>query len=189
MLTSLAYYDNTSPIHRGVFLTRNIVGRQLKMPPEAIQFKDADFDPSLTMREKVTDLTKSKSCMACHSSINPLGFSLESFDAIGRWRDQDNGKPINTVSNFIDDEGETISIGNAKDVASFAISSESARQSFIRQLFHHMVKQPIGANRSDGLETLQRKFEENGFKIKELVVESVVMSACRGLPSSETAAR
>lgn len=189
MLTALAYYDNTSPIHRGVFLTRNVVGRQLKMPPEAIEFKDSDFDPSLTMREKVTDLTKSTSCMACHSSINPLGFSLESFDAIGRWRDQDNGKPINTVSDFIDDSGETITLGNAADVANFAIGSESARQSFIRHLFHHIVKQPVAANRPDGMEMLQRKFEDSGFKIRDLVIECAIISATRGMPSMETAAK
>ncbi len=189
MLTALAYYDNTSPIHRGVFLTRNVVGRQLKMPPEAIEFKDSDFNPSLTMREKVTDLTKSSSCMACHSSINPLGFSLESFDAIGRWRDQDNGKPINTVSDFIDDSGETITLGNAADVANFAIGSESARQSFIRHLFHHIVKQPVAANRPDGMEILQRKFEDSGFKIRDLVLECAIISATRGMPSMETAAK
>lgn len=191
MLTSLAYYDNTSPIHRGVFLTRNVVGRVLKMPPNATEFKDADFDPTLTMREKVTNLTKSTTCMGCHSSINPLGFSLESYDAIGRWRDQDNGKPIDTASDFIDDGGEKIRISNAKDVARFAIGSESARQSFINQLFKHMVKQPVGANRADGLEVLEKRFDESGYKIRDLVVESVIMDATRGMDAAirETAAR
>ncbi len=179
MLSNFAYFDNSSPIHRGVFLTRNIVGRMLKMPPEAIEFKDSDFDPSLTMREKVTDLTKSTACMACHSSINPLGFSLESFDAIGRWRDQDNGKPINTRSDFQDDNGDPVPISNAKDVANFAIGSESAQQSFIRQLFHHMVKQPVAANNSEGMEILQKKFREGGFKIRDILVESVVIAAMR----------
>ncbi len=179
LLSNFAYFDNSSPIHRGVFLTRNIVGRMLKMPPEAIEFKDSDFDPTLTMREKVTDLTKSTACMACHSSINPLGFSLESFDAIGRWRDQDNGKPINTRSDFYDDNGDKIPIANAKDVANFAISSESAQQAFLRHLFHHMAKQPVAANNSEGMEILQRKFRESDFKIRDLLVETVVIAAMR----------
>ena len=191
MLTSLAYYDNTSPIHRGVFLTRNVVGRMLKMPPNATEFKDSDFDPTLTMREKVTNLTKSTACMACHSSINPLGFSLERFDAVGRWRDTDNGKPINTVSDFYDDNGEKVPIAGPKDVANFAINSESARQSFIHHLFNHMVKQPIAANRSDGLPLLEKKFAANGYSIRDLVVESVMMDAVRGTEAEgkETAAK
>ncbi len=191
MLTSLAYYDNTSPIHRGVFLTRNVVGRVLKMPPNATEFKDADFDPTLTMREKVTNLTKATTCMGCHSSINPLGFSLESFDAIGRWRDKDNGKPINTTSDFIDDDGEKIRISSAKDVAKFAIGSESARQSFIHHLFKHMVKQPVGASRDDGIEILEKRFTEGGYKIRDLVVDSVIIDVTRGMDAGlkETAAR
>jgi len=52
LLSSFAYHNNTSPIHRGVFLTRNIVGRHLKPPPNAVAFKDSEFDPSLTMRER-----------------------------------------------------------------------------------------------------------------------------------------
>ena len=180
MLTSLAYYDNTSPIHRGVFLTRNIVGRMLKMPPDATEFKDSDFDPSLTMREKVTNLTKSNACMACHTSINPLGFSLERFDAVGRWRDTDNGKPINTISDFYDDNGEKVPIAGPKDVAEFAIGSESARQAFVHRLFNHMVKQPIAANSSAGLQFLEKRFSENGYSIRNLVVESVMIDAMRG---------
>ena len=54
LLAALAYHKNSSPIHRGVFLTRNIVGRALRPPPVAVEFMDDRFDPSLTMREKVT---------------------------------------------------------------------------------------------------------------------------------------
>ena len=72
LLTTLAYHNSTSPIHRGVFLTRNILGMNLKSPPMANQFEASKFDPSLTMREKVSNLTRSKACMACHVTINPL---------------------------------------------------------------------------------------------------------------------
>ena len=57
LLAAFSYQKSTSPIHRGVFLTRNIVGRALKPPPMAMTFKDEDFAPNLTMREKVAQLT------------------------------------------------------------------------------------------------------------------------------------
>src|SRR6185436_20076436 len=72
LLASLASSRATSPIHRGVFLSRNIVGLALKNPPVAVAFEDAKFDPTLTMREKVSELTKNASCVGCHSVINPL---------------------------------------------------------------------------------------------------------------------
>ncbi len=180
MLTSLSYYDNTSPIHRGVFLTRNVVGRMLKMPPNATEFKDSDFDPTMTMREKVTNLTKSTACMACHSSINPLGFSLERFDAVGRWRETDNGRAINTASDFYDDDGGKVPITGPADVAQFAIGSESARQSFIHHLFHHMVKQPVAAISGEGLSDLEKHFTENKYSIRHLIVESAMIDTMRG---------
>src|SRR5256712_11364077 len=86
LLAAFSYQKSTSPIHRGVFLTRNIVGRALKPPPMAMTFKDADFAPNLTMREKVAQLTRSQACQTCHSVINPLGFSLEQYDAVCRFR-------------------------------------------------------------------------------------------------------
>ncbi len=180
LLTSMAYFNNSSPIHRGVFLTRSVVGRALKQPPNAIEFKDSDFNPELTMREKVTEITKPTSCMACHSNINPLGFSLESFDAIGRSRTVENGKPVDTRSDFIDDDGATISLANPQDVAKFVIGSDAAQKAFIRNLFHHLVKQPIGAFRSDGLEVLTTKFQADGFSIRNAIVEAATIAALRG---------
>ena len=145
LMASLSYYRSTSPIHRGVFLTRNILGRFLNPPPMAISFMDDRFDPTLTMREKVTELTKSETCMGCHVTINPLGFSLEHYDAVGRWRTEDNRKPVNAVSDYLTSGGQTIRLKNVRDLAQHAAESEDARLGFVRQLFHHVTKQAPAA--------------------------------------------
>ena len=192
LLTSFAYFKNTSPIHRGVFLTRNIVGRQLKPPPEAVEFKDGNFDPTLTMREKVTEITKPANCMGCHTTINPLGFSLENFDAIGRWRTVDNGKPVNTASDFIGDDGEPVRLETPADVAAFAIGSEAAHRTFVRHLFHHTVKQPAAAYGANTMDRLLDAFVKSDFNVRELLLESAITAATRGLPAEpakETAGR
>ncbi|MDQ3624670.1 MAG: DUF1592 domain-containing protein, partial [Verrucomicrobiota bacterium] len=75
LLAAFSYPKSSSPIHRGVFLTRNVVGRALKPPQVAVEFKENDFPPHLTMREKVEELTRSAACQTCHSVINPLGFT------------------------------------------------------------------------------------------------------------------
>ena len=54
-----------------------------RLDPSAVE--DADFAPNLTMREKVEELTRAQACQGCHSVINPLGFSLEQYDAVGRF--------------------------------------------------------------------------------------------------------
>ncbi|MES2709774.1 MAG: DUF1592 domain-containing protein [Verrucomicrobiota bacterium] len=192
LLTSLSYLKASSPIHRGVFMTRSIVGRMLKAPPEAVEFHDADFDPTFTMREKVTELTKPANCMGCHATINPLGFTLEHYDALGRWRTEDNGKPVNAASDFPDDEGAPVPLKSAQDVAAFAIGSGSAHRTFIRHLFQHTVKQPTGAYGSGTMSALEKKFTDSGFSVRELLVRSAVTAAVQGLPvenRKETAAQ
>ena len=131
LLSAFSYQKSTSPIHRGVFLTRNIVGRSLRPPPMAMNFNDSSFAPNLTMREKVTLLTKPQACQGCHSVINPLGFSLESFDAVGRFRQRENDRPVDPVSDYLTDEGETVKLAGARDVAEFAVKTEQAQNAFV----------------------------------------------------------
>lgn len=181
LLASLAYARTTSPIHRGVFLSRNIVGLALKNPSVAVAFEDAKFDPTLTMREKVVELTKNVSCMGCHSSINPLGFTLENFDAVGRWRTQDNNKPVDPKDVFDTDDGHKVTVTGPRDVANYTLSSPSAQRTFVRQLFHHTVKQPTAAFGEPTLDTLRETFAKNGFHIQKLLVDITLISAMHGL--------
>ena len=177
LLASMAYSRQTSPIHRGVFLTRNIVGMSLKAPPMAVAFDESHFNPKLTMREKITELTRNTSCMSCHSTINPLGFSLENFDAIGRWRTKDNNKPVNAVSEFSDEQGKTIRLTGPRDIVNYVADNPSGHRAFIRHLFNHTVKQQIPAYGSKVLDDLQRKFAESGCHIQKLLVEIALVAA------------
>jgi len=187
LLAAFAYPRSSSPIHRGVFLTRNIMGRPLKPPPMATAFKDAEFDPTLTMREKVAELTRPEACQTCHSTINPLGFSLENFDAVGRYRTTENDRPIDAASDYTSDSGQTIRLTGARDVAEHAIANPSAQLTFVEQLFHHVVKQPAAAYGADTLERLQAQFADSDYNIQELLVEIALIAASAGPPDPVSA--
>lgn len=176
LLSAFAYHNNTSPIHRGVFLTRNIVGRALKPPPMAIAFKDSDFPEDITMREKITQLTSDKACMACHSIINPLGFALESFDAVGRWRTHEKDKPVDTLSEYLSEDGESIQVQRARDIAQFAVKDELAHTAFVGQMFFHLVKQSPDAFEPGALQRLRLQFEQEGFNIRSLITHMSVLA-------------
>ena len=177
LLSAHAYYRSSSPIHRGVFLTRKVLGRFLKPPPMAIEFMDDRFDPSLTMREKVTQLTDKPQCMGCHATINPLGFSLEQFDAAGRFRWEDNKKPVDTTAEYQTADGRTLTLRGPRDVARHAAESPDARRGFVRQLFQYTVQQAPGAFGNDGLQKLDDAFERSGCNIRQLMVEIAVHTA------------
>ncbi len=181
LLAEFSYQKSTSPIHRGVFLTRKIMGRALKPPAMAMTFKDADFAPNLTMREKISALTRSTACQSCHSVINPLGFSLEQYDAVGRFRTRENGRPIDAVSEYITHDGEPIRFEGARDVAQFAAGSELAQNAFIEQLFNQVVKQPMLAYGADIMKRLHQSFVASDFNLQKLLVEMVTISALQGV--------
>ncbi|WP_449068181.1 DUF1592 domain-containing protein [Prosthecobacter sp.] len=181
LLASLAYSKQTSPIHRGVFLTRNIVGMSLKPPQMAVTFDESHFDPKLTMREKITELTRNNSCMSCHAVINPLGFSLENFDAIGRWRTKDNNKPVNPMGEFSDEQGKKVKLTGPRDIVNYVADNPSGHRAFIRHLFNHVVKQQPAAYGSTILDDLQRSFGSTGCNIRVLLVEIAQRAALDGV--------
>lgn len=170
LLSAFAYHNNTSPIHRGVFLTRNIVGRHLKPPPIAVAFENSDFAPELTMREKITELTRDQACVSCHEVINPLGFALESFDAVGRWRTEENEKPIDASASYTSAEGATIAINNPRDIANIAVQSPAAQRAFVKQIFQHLVKQNSVGYGPETIEQLREQFVADEFHIRKLLV-------------------
>ncbi len=188
LLAAFSYHKTTSPIHRGVFLTRNIVGRTLKPPSMAVAFKDADFDPHLTMREKVAELTRSDACMSCHSVINPLGFSLEHFDAVGRFRTTERDRPIDAASDYTTNDGKTIRLTGARDVAQYAAGSELAQTAFVEHLFHQVVKQPALAYGPNTLSQLRESFAKSDYNMRQLLIEIATVSALHGVEKEVKAA-
>lgn len=186
LMASLAFHDLSSPIHRGVFVTRRLLGRNLNPPPQATEFKDGDFQHGMTTREKVAVMTEPAACMSCHNVINPLGFSLEHFDAIGRFRDREEDKPIDASAIYVSEFGEEVKFNGAKDLARFISENRTAHGTFVDQLFHETIKHPIDAFGVGTRENLIEKFEQSGYNIRELWLEIAKVSTLhRHSPESE----
>ncbi|MEX2025920.1 MAG: DUF1588 domain-containing protein, partial [Pirellulaceae bacterium] len=179
LLSALAYHKSSSPIHRGVFVTRKLLGRVLRPPPAAIQFMDGSFDPHMTMREKVAELTKSQACQTCHSVINPLGFSLEHYDAVGRFRTEDKERPIDATGELTTLTGELVRLTGARDLAEHAAASDEAHRGFVEQLYQHVSKQPAAAYGPETADRLTKSFAESDYNIRKLLVEISKVAALR----------
>jgi hypothetical protein len=91
VLTVTAYPDRTSPVIRGAWLLENIMGTPPSPPPPNVGGfpENVVGQKALTVRELLAQHRKQASCNACHGVMDPLGLSLENFDAIGEWRDKD----------------------------------------------------------------------------------------------------
>jgi cytochrome c553 len=185
LMTSFAHNAESSPIHRGVFLARGVLGISLRPPPEAVAPLAPDLHPTLTTRERVTLQTRPAGCMTCHGVINPLGFTLEQFDAVGRLRDKDHGKPVDATGSYRTRDGKNVNINGARELAAFVAGSPEAHEAFAEQLFHHLVQQPVRAYGPTRLEELRKRFAADGFHIRKLAVE--ILAATALTPRAATA--
>ncbi|HEY2882687.1 MAG TPA: DUF1592 domain-containing protein [Pirellulales bacterium] len=183
LLATFAHAAASSPIHRGVFISRNLLGRALRPPPEAQIPLPPDLHPDLTTRQRVELQTQSESCMVCHATINPLGFTLENFDAVGRFRLEEQGRAIDATGKYQTRGGETEQFKSVRDLAQFLANSDEAHRAFIEQLFHHLVKQPMQAYGPKRMDELLASFGQNEFNIQKLAAEIVAGAAIINSPS------
>lgn len=184
LMSGLAYHDSTSPIHRGVFLIRYMLGRTLRPPNEAFTPLSPDLHPDLTTRERVALQTSPESCQVCHTKINGLGFALENFDAVGRYREMEQEKSINASGSYTDRADKQINFRGAPELAAYLAQSPDAHRAFVSRAFQHFVKQPPAAFGAETLESLTRRFEKSSYNIRELIIEIAVVAATS--PQNET---
>jgi mono/diheme cytochrome c family protein len=188
LLAGFAYTSTSSPIHRGVFISRSLLGRSLRPPPEAVSPLAPDLHASLTTRERVELQTGHAACQACHQMINPLGFTLENFDAVGRYRDRENAKPINAAGGYVTREGREVTFASVRELAQFLADSDETHTALVEQLFQYMAKQPIRAYGAGVLPSLTKGFADEDFNLKSLLV-NIAATAALPAPSLEPQAR
>jgi mono/diheme cytochrome c family protein len=179
LLSRFAYLENSSPIHRGVLIARNLLGRVLSPPPAAFAPLAASLHPDLTTRERVAMQTKPAMCNSCHSMINPLGFPLERFDAIGRVREVENGKKLDTTGSYVTRTGKTIKFTDAPDLARFLATNDETETAFVEKLFLNFIKQSPAAYGPNTLSDLKSSFEKSQYSIRKLMVEAAVKAASK----------
>ena len=118
--------------------------------------------------------------------INPLGFAFENFDAVGRYRDTERGKPIDASGWYELVSGEKTIFEGARDLAEFLATSEQAQGAFVLQLFHHLVKQPIFAYGVEMPKDFRESFAEQDFDVRKLIAQIATTAALAGLQSEST---
>jgi cytochrome c551/c552 len=99
VLTVTSYATRTSPVIRGKWVLDNILGVPPPPPPATVPAlkENGGEATALTMRQRMAEHRKNPACAGCHQIMDPVGFALENFDAVGRWRDTEDAKPIDAT--------------------------------------------------------------------------------------------
>jgi hypothetical protein len=103
ILTVTSYATRTSPVIRGKWILENLLGTPPPAPPANVPaLKDNTVADSLSVRERLAEHRRNAACAGCHQLMDPVGFALENFDAVGRWRAVEEGKPIDATGGLPD---------------------------------------------------------------------------------------
>jgi hypothetical protein len=103
ILTVTSYATRTSPVIRGKWILENFLGTPPPPPPANVpSLRENTVSASLPIRERLAEHRSNAACASCHRLIDPVGFSLEQFDAVGRWRDMEDGKPVDAAGGLPD---------------------------------------------------------------------------------------
>jgi hypothetical protein len=103
ILTLTSYATRTSPVVRGKWVLENLLAAAPPPPPPnipALKTEGAEPGKTLTMRAAMSAHRANPSCASCHARMDPIGFAMENFDAVGRWRDHDGGSAIDASGVF-----------------------------------------------------------------------------------------
>jgi hypothetical protein len=103
VLTVTSYATRTSPVIRGKWVLENLLGAPPPPPPGDVPaLKDNTVSSSLSVRERLAEHRANPACAGCHRLMDPVGFALENFDAVGRWRASEEGRPIDATGGLPD---------------------------------------------------------------------------------------
>ena len=166
-LAAHAKANETNPITRGFTVANRILCKDLPLPPDDIP--DPKPQGEGTTRQRFEEHGANPCAQACHSIIDPLGFSFENYDAIGAWRTTDIGQPVNAAS-ALNIDGKMTTFKNATELMGTLASSKEASDCMARQLLRWSLRRKETTGDQPALLALQNAFQTSNGDLRELMV-------------------
>ena len=184
VLTVSANGVETSPVTRGAWVSENILGIKPPPPPDAVPAIEADLTGVTTIRERLAKHRVDKTCAECHKKIDPLGFALETFDPIGRWRSNYPKPKGKGTGPAIDASGEFGSGATYKDFHGFRdIVATSRKEVFTRHLIEQVLSFAAGRHMEPVdefvIDDILQAVGKDGDGLRTLVVEALASEIVR----------
>lgn len=178
ILTATSAPDRTSPVIRGTWVVENLLGAHVPSPPPGVEtnLDSAAPGPDVqadTLRQRLELHRADPVCASCHTIMDPIGFSLENFDLVGRWRSVDNGLPINTVSEMVDG---TYVDGPATLRAALLARPDAFKSSISERLLTYALGRELEHHDGPAVRRIVGQASSEGFTLNALV-QAVVKSA------------
>lgn len=169
VLTLTSNPNRTSPVKRGQWILQQVLGTPPPPPPPNVEQLDESpqAEESASLRERLELHRSNPECASCHSQMDPLGFALENFDAVGRWRTSDAGFEIDASGELLGGQ----SFEDAEELKQLLVSS--AAKKFTRCLVENMLTYALGRGLEPHdyctVEAIRKRLKADGYRIQNMV--------------------
>ncbi len=170
MLARHGRADGSSPVLRGRYVRERLFCQPLPPPPDGEVTAPPDPDPNASTRARFAEHGENAECASCHRLMDPIGFTFEHYDGIGRYREEDGGAPVNAAGSLMGTRHTDGSFANAIELADQLAGSEDVRRCFVDQTWRYAFGRLVLPSDSCSFETAASAFEESGGNVQDLLV-------------------
>jgi Protein of unknown function (DUF1588)/Protein of unknown function (DUF1585)/Protein of unknown function (DUF1592) len=170
VLAVTSFPNRTSPVKRGVWVLEQLLGQHVPSPPPdvpALDQQDKASVANLTLRQRTELHQTNPVCANCHKTLDPIGFSLENFDAIGQWRDRDsNGQPIDAAGEL----PGGVRVASPKNLkAVIAGRSEDVARNLVERLLAYALGRKLEGYDEIVVDNLMGELAGDGYRMRTLI--------------------
>ncbi len=185
VLTVTSYPNRTSVVQRGKWILENLLGTPPPPPPDEVPaLKAAPHGKVLSMREQMQAHRANPTCAACHARMDPIGFALENYDAVGRWRELDAGVPIDASGSLPDGTGFEGPAGLSR------LLLTKYRDDFVRTATEKLLTYALGRGVEyydlPTIRSIDREAARDNYRISSLILAIVKSTPFRMRRASES---
>lgn len=174
VMTVHARAAGASPIHRGKLIRERFLCQELAPPPPGLNASPPPVDPNATARERYAMHSDVEACRACHRLIDPIGFTFETYDGVGRYRSSENGQRIDTSGEIVDSPRSDATFADAGELARHLARSPDVHDCFTRQWLRYAYGiGPEEAGLACTLRDVTQRFVDDELDVIALLLASV----------------
>jgi len=167
VLTVSSYPSRTSPVIRGKYVLQNILGTPPPPPPPDVPVLDESVIGAISsMRQQLEKHRADATCAACHSKMDPLGFGLENFNAIGKWREKDGNFPIDASGTLPD--GKSFTTPNEMQAILASQLPEFGR-ALTEKMLTYALGRGLKSYDSRTVESMNQAWARDGYRFQPLI--------------------